>query len=201
MGRVCSVCSHASHAAIDSQLRDPAHLPFAHIASAFGLKRDAIHRHRHHHLVVHTLPVKVDRRLSTGSHNRRDRQTARARERFLEAYAQCGHISRAAEAAGIARATVYVWQEHDPEFAAAFREAGITATESLEQEAWRRAVDGVPEPVFQHGKQVGTIQRYSDQLLMCLLRARAPERYRDKVDVSVTPVIKAVAGFDPQDVL
>ena len=79
--------------------------------------------------------------------------------------------------------------------------AGAQATEVLEREAWRRARDGTPEPVFQHGKEVGVIQRYSDQLLMFLLRARAPERYRDRVDVSVTPVIKAVAGFDPAEVL
>jgi hypothetical protein len=36
---------------------------------------------------------------------------------------------------------------------------------------------------------------------MFLLRARAPERYRDRVDVSLTPTIKAVAGFDPADVV
>jgi len=81
------------------------------------------------------------------------------------------------------------------------RAAATQATEVLEQEAWRRARDGVAEPVYQHGKQIGTIQRYSDNLLMFLLRARAPERYRDRVDVSVTPIIKAVAGFEPADVL
>jgi len=101
----------------------------------------------------------------------------------------------------INRHTVYQWLEHDDQFAAAFNEAGVRATEVLEREAWRRAKDGIAEPVYQHGKEVGTIQRYSDQLLMFLLRARAPERYRDRVDVSVTPVIKAVAGFDPSDVL
>jgi hypothetical protein len=81
------------------------------------------------------------------------------------------------------------------------RQADLQATEILEKEAWRRAREGHAEPVFQHGKQVGTIQRYSDQLLMFLLRARAPERYRDRVDVSLTPTIKAVAGFDPADVV
>ncbi len=50
-------------------------------------------------------------------------------------------------------------------------------------------------------QKVGTIQCYSDQLLMFLFRARAPERYRDRVDVSVAPIIKAVAGFDPTDVI
>jgi Helix-turn-helix domain len=140
----------------------------------------------------------VDLRLAK---SRRTEQTSRARERFLDAYASTGNLSAAARLAGVNRTTVYQWEEHDETFAAAFREAGIQATEALEREAWRRAKDGIPEPVFQHGKLVGTIQRYSDQLLMFLLKARAPERYRDRVDVSVTPVIKAVAGFDPADVL
>lgn len=81
------------------------------------------------------------------------------------------------------------------------RQADLQATELLEREAWRRAREGIAEPVFQHGKQVGTIQRYSDNLLMFLLKARAPERYRDRVDVNVTPVIKSVAGFDPAEVV
>jgi len=125
----------------------------------------------------------------------------RARDRFLKAFARSGNITYAAKLAGISRRTVYVWQEHQPGFAEAFAEAGHKATEALEREAWRRAKDGVAEPVYQHGKLVGTIQRYSDNLLMFLLKARAPERYRDRVDVSVTPVIKAVAGFDPADIL
>src|SRR4030095_937164 len=107
-------------------------------------------------------------------------------------YGECGNISTAARAAGVARTQVYLWQEHDAEFASAMREAGVQATEVLEREAWRRARDGIAEPVYQHGKQVGTIQRYSDSLLMFLLRARAPERYRDRVDLSATPVTKAV---------
>ena len=81
------------------------------------------------------------------------------------------------------------------------RAAETEATEHLEREAWRRAHDGIAEPVFQHGKQVGTIQRYSDNLLMFLLKARAPDRYGTKVDVSMAPTIKVLAGFDPADVL
>lgn len=94
-----------------------------------------------------------------------------------------------------------MWQEESDQFSAAVREAQLQATEVLEAEAWRRARDGTPEPIYNRGQVVGTVQRYSDQLLMFLLRARAPERYRDRVDVSVTPVIKAVAGFDPADVI
>jgi hypothetical protein len=195
----CSVCTHTAAASINREL-------YAHstgvteLARQHSLSRDLLNWHRRKHLATYTPPLSTDNRLTVRA-NRQTEQQSRARERFLSAYAQCGNMSAAAKAARINRTTVYQWEEHDPEFALAFRQAGIQATEVLEKEAWRRAKDGIAEPVYQHGKQVGTIQRYSDQLLMFLLRARAPERYRDRVDVSVTPVIKAVAGFDPADVL
>ena len=123
------------------------------------------------------------------------------RERFLAIYAQCGNLSTAAKAVGVNRSAVYKWQEHVPGFPEAMRAADLQATEVLEKEAWRRAREGFAEPVYQHGKLVGTVQRYSDALLIFLLKGRAPERYGTKVDVSVTPVIKAVAGFDPAEVV
>jgi hypothetical protein len=57
---------------------------------------------------------------------------------------------------------------------------------------------------FAEGLEYVAVQRateYSDQLLMFLLRGLKPEKYRDRIDVQVTPVIKAVGGFDPGDVL
>ena len=45
----------------------------------------------------------------------------------------------------------------------------------LEDEARRRAVDGVDEPVFQQGKQVGTIRKHSDTLLIFLLKGIRPQ--------------------------
>jgi len=50
---------------------------------------------------------------------------------------------------------------------------------------------------------VGTDEKveYSDQLMMLLLRARKPDTYREKVDVTVSQVVKAIAGVDPSSVL
>jgi hypothetical protein len=192
----CSVCTHSQAPAIDAALSAHA-VPVTTLATQFNVTRDLLNWHRRKHLNL-SLPHPP---IGPVAKLRREQTQPRARERFLQVYAQCGNVTHAAKLAGVGRATVYIWEEHDAEFALAFRQAGIQATEVLEKEAWRRAKDGIAEPVYQHGKQVGTIQRYSDQLLMFLLRARAPERYRDRVDVSVTPVIKAVAGFDPADVL
>jgi hypothetical protein len=200
MPGVCSICTHTAADTINKALT--AHtVSVVSLAREHGTTRDLLNYHRRAHLASPPFPSTS---TAANRHSRADRRTGstdRARERFLKVYATCGNVTTAAKAAGVGRATVYVWQEHHPDFAIAMRDADLQATEVLEREAWRRAREGHAEPVFQHGKQVGTIQRYSDQLLMFLLRARAPERYRDRVDVSLTPTIKAVAGFDPADVV
>ena len=58
------------------------------------------------------------------------------------------------------------------------------ATDTLEMEARRRASLGVEEPVYYQGQIVGYVRKYSDVLLMFLLKAQRPERFRDnhKID-------------------
>lgn len=199
MAGPCCVCSHPAADSIHAALRDHS-VPVTALARTHELSRDSLNFCRRRHLDIaltspSLLPTPQSAAVKhTGTGNR-------ARERFLSVYAECGNISTAAAAAGVNRSAVYKWQEHDDTFVAAMKQAESHATELLEKEAWRRARDGFAEPVYQHGKLVGTVQRYSDALLVFLLKARAPERYRDRVDVSVTPVIKAVAGFEPADVV
>ena len=197
------MCAHPQAAAIHDALtrREP---PVVHVARQYGVSRDALNRCARAHLALASRPRPpggLPRGRPPGGDARRIETSARARERFLHAYALYGNITTAAKAAGIGRATVYVWQEHIAGFAEAMTAAGHEATEVLEQEAWRRARDGTPEPVYQHGREVGTVQRYSDALLMFLLKARAPERFGAKLDVTMSPTIKTVAGFLPSDVL
>lgn len=133
------------------------------------------------------------------------RAYGRVKRQFLDHLSSNGNITAACKAVNIARTTVYRWQEHDPEFALAFRQAEIEATEALEREAWRRATEGTPvtRANYYRGQLVGEDRRieYSDTLLLALLRARAPERYRDRVDVNVQQTIKAIAGIHPSEVL
>lgn len=98
---------------------------------------------------------------------------------FLAAYAQVGNISEAAKLAKCHRSQHYVWLS-DAEYKSAFRSARREAIDRLEGEARRRAVDGVEEPVYQGGKQVGTVTRYSDTLLIFLLKGAKPRKYRDR---------------------
>lgn len=114
-----------------------------------------------------------------------ERQLRQAKRAFLEHFAKNGNISAACRYAGIeSRQTVYNWQEHDEQFAFEFREAEVNATEVLEAEAWRRAVEGVPHErtTYWRGEVSGTDieTKYSDTLLITLLKARAPEKYAER---------------------
>lgn len=121
-------------------------------------------------------------------------QLTRLRARFLHHFRLTGNITTAAQATGVERKTIYNWQERDDKFAAAFREAEIEATERLEAEARRRAVDGVERLKFDRGQPVvdpftGEPYReheYSDTLLIFLLKARAPEKYADRTRSEVS---------------
>ena len=71
---------------------------------------------------------------------------------------------------------------------ARFAEAREQATQTLEDEAVRRAVEGVRRPVLYRGKQVHVLGEplfeigYSDELLIRLLEAFNPEKYCRRVE-------------------
>jgi hypothetical protein len=98
---------------------------------------------------------------------------------FIEAYKEFGTIVQACRATGFARSMIYKWCDEDPDFRIALDEAKIEATESLIAEARRRAHDGYEEPVYYKGRKVDTVKKYSDPLLMFLIKKEFPE-YRDK---------------------
>lgn len=131
------------------------------------------------------------------------RQSAHLKKRFLEVFAEHGIISHAADAVGIDRNSVYYWQEHDDQFAAAFAQAEIHATEVLESVARRRAVDGVDKQRRVYDSRGNLIDEYtettySDTLMIFLLKARAPEKYRDRHDITTggQPLQHATADID-----
>lgn len=110
----------------------------------------------------------------------RELSLAQRKERFLKELVKRANVSSSAKAAGVDRGTPYRWRESDPEFAEAWDAAVEVAVDALEAEAWRRAATGVLEPVFQKGEQVGHIRRYSDTLMITLLKGHRREKYSDK---------------------
>lgn len=100
---------------------------------------------------------------------------------FLAAFSQCGIISRAAELAKIDRSCHYEWIKN-PDYKKQFEEAEIKVANLLEDEAIRRAKEGWDEPVFYAGQQCGVIRKYSDTLLIFILKGLKPEKYRERYD-------------------
>ncbi|HEV7216792.1 MAG TPA: hypothetical protein VGP33_16925 [Chloroflexota bacterium] len=114
-------------------------------------------------------------------------QTAQHKKAFLEAFAEYGNVSRAALVANVERRTIYKWLEHDDTFILEYRQAEMQAEDVLEHAGWKRAVEGVEQThgIFHQGQQVATETKveYSDTLLMFLLKARNPKKYRDRVSI------------------
>ncbi len=102
---------------------------------------------------------------------------------MLTALAKTGNVTSAAKAAKIDRDTHYEWLKTDADYAIAVDAAMEQAADLLEAEARRRAETGVLEPVYQSGEKVGTIRRYSDTLLIFLLKGARPEKYRERAEV------------------
>lgn len=101
---------------------------------------------------------------------------------FIGAIMEGAHVRRAAQLAGVNASVPYTRRKTDEEFRQAWKEASDIGTELLEQEAARRAFHGTLKPVFHKGVRCGAIREYSDTLLIFLLKARNPAKYREGAD-------------------
>jgi hypothetical protein len=152
-------------------------------------------------------------------------------KKFIRAYGECGVIKYACKAAGIHRSTFYDWRDNDENFKACLPFAGEDADDTLEYAAYEQSVlgteepavsmgqlvyeyeelldekgkpvlDGKGKPVMKRGKQV-MVKKYSPQLLITLLKARMPEKYKDKqqVDANINhsgSIDSKTIAFDPK---
>jgi hypothetical protein len=104
---------------------------------------------------------------------------------FLAAYRETGNVRLACTAAQIGRSSHYRWLAQDRDYEVAFEQAKKDAVDVLEAEARRRAVEGCEEQVgWYKGEAGGTVRRYSDTLLIFLLKGAAPQKYRERMEVS-----------------
>lgn len=115
--------------------------------------------------------------------------------KFLEILGTTCNVTLAARGAGVSRFTVYEHYREQPDFAAQWDDAKEAAVEILEAEAWQRA------------------RKVSDTLIIFLLKAHKPAKYRERYEVSQTSVNinwddlteneleRIAAGEDPAAVL
>lgn len=111
-----------------------------------------------------------------------------------------GRIQLTITKSRVARKTIDRWREEDPVFSTAWDETIELCVDELEAEAWRRA-NGYDEPIVYQGKIQGhyvnkdgeivgpehpeavlvqaTVRKFSDNLLMFMLKGHRPEKYRD----------------------
>ena len=103
------------------------------------------------------------------------------RPAFLEALARSGNISYSAKLTDIHRNTAMHARKSEPEFKAQMESALEEAADTLELEAWRRAHDGIEKVITVAGKRE-VVKQYSDTLLIFLLKAIRPDKYRERVN-------------------
>jgi hypothetical protein len=105
--------------------------------------------------------------------------------------------TRAAAAVGVSRTWAYAARDKHLDFRVAWDKAVELAMERLLEESYRRAVDGVEEPVVQGGRVVSvrdpdsgeerpfSVTRYSDRLMEVLLKFRYPDQMADRLRADV----------------
>lgn len=96
-------------------------------------------------------------------------------DRWLSVFRDTSNVRLACHAVGIHRSTAYEWRVRDPEFAVAWKDAEEDACDLLEAEARSRA------------------RKTSDTLLIFLLKAHRPAKFRDQFTVNL------VKRFDEMD--
>jgi len=120
--------------------------------------------------------------------------------RWYKAFIACmrdtGNVRESCDAAGITRTSAYNQRKADEEFAAMWDEAMEDAADSLEQEARRRAQEGVRKMKFLRdgtpiiNPETGTPyieHEYSDRLMEFLLKGARPDKFRDAKPVAPDP--------------
>ncbi|MGQ2975599.1 MAG: hypothetical protein ACT6QT_07905 [Sphingopyxis sp.] len=158
----------------------------------------ALDAHGHDPAAYDWVPVLKKRRKDGWSP---DKQRA-----FIEALADSGSVATAAQCVGMSESSAYRLRRAPgaEAFDRAWSAAIEAASKKLLDAAFERALVGTDEPIFDRdGNRVGRRLRQSDRLLMFLLRAYGPDRFRevgpDRIAAAAaTPVAEALVHLHPE---
>ena len=101
---------------------------------------------------------------------------------FIERLKATGNVTLAAIGAGVNRQHAYRTRNRNKTFRRRWDEALEQTVDLLEGEARRRAT-GISRDIYYAGEVVGEESVYSDTLLIFLLKAHRPAKFRDNVKV------------------
>ena len=126
----------------------------------------------------------------------------KARDSFLATLARGYSVSLACTESGIPRSTAYDLRGRNASFRALWDQALELGLEVLEDEALRRAVEGVEDFRLDREGYEHPFRRYSDVLLIFLIKNRIRDRYGDRALLSVGGAdggpIEVRLSFDPK---
>lgn len=113
--------------------------------------------------------------------NAREMIAEKRKEIFLETLSATGRTDVARDAAGLKSLNAFLkLRREDDDFAAAWEDAKQAGGQMLKDEAIRRGVDGVLEPVYYKGQIAGYRKNYSDGLLTTMLKSTFPDEFADR---------------------
>lgn len=122
--------------------------------------------------------------------------TRKRQAEFLALIAMGWAVNHAAKRVGIIKQTVYALRDRDEGFAAAYIEAKKEKVENLEQEAYQRAM-GREEIIVGKNGEEHIVKKYSDLLMIFLLKAEKPDKYREKLDIKVSEERRIILDLLP----
>ena len=103
---------------------------------------------------------------------------------FITMLAELPNITAVSRILGINPSSIYRARTNDEDFDTKVKEAIEQGYDLIEEEARRRAVDGVLEPVYYKGEEIGEIRKYSDHLLLALLKGYKPKKFNPGVKIT-----------------
>ena len=115
--------------------------------------------------------------------NNRNNVSGHVWEAFLIKLAETGHVADSCRAVGLNRITAYGRKRDDADFRDRWEVAHQIGMSTLEDEAKRRAYEGVTKGIYYKGDRVDEEIVYSDQLLMFLMQGR-DARYKRKQEIT-----------------
>jgi hypothetical protein len=206
MPRSCTICTHAERAAIEGALHDA--VPFRTIADLWSVSKWALIRHKQEHRIG---KLTSGQPASRGTPRDREHAALTAaslsappslfpaishpkKRAFLMAFVLCGRRGRAAAMAGVDVRNHWWWLAKDPAYQAAFAQAEQMAADIAEDETYRRGIEGVEEGIWYKGERVGTEMKYSDTVLLAILNAGKPQKYKYRSDTThdLSPAMQVI---------